>query len=99
MSQKNDCNMFDPTGLLKTMRDDHLELWANTMVKMVNTDAYADITGKMLDVWLSSSTPFRTMVENSLNQALANLGMPSRAEVAKVAERLTSIEMRLDDLD
>ena len=99
MSQKADFNMFDPTGLLKTMRDDHLEAWSKMMVQFVNTDAYADATGKFLDAWLSNSAPFRKMVETALNQTLANLSLPSRAEVSLVAERLTNIELRLDDLD
>ncbi len=96
---KTDFDFFDPTGLLKTMRDDHLDRWAKTMVQFVNTDAYAYATGKMLDAWLGNSAPFRKMMENALTQTLANLNMPSRAEIAQIAERLTRIEMRLDDLD
>ena len=53
----------------------------------------------MLDAWLSSSGPFRKMVEKTMSQALANLSMPSRDDVTHLAERLTNIEMRLDDLD
>ena len=100
MSQNNDgFDLFDPTGMLKTLRNDNMDSWAKMMVQLVNTDAYADATGKMLDVWLSNSTPFRKLIDSAMAQALAGLSMPSRDDVTRLAERLTNIEMRLDDLD
>ena len=32
-------------------------------------------------------------------QTMANLNLPTRDDVTRVAERLTNIEMRLDDLE
>src|SRR6202142_1696394 len=95
----NEFDIFDPTGMLKSMRNDGMEAWSKTMVQFVNTSAYADATGKMLDVWLSNSAPFRKQMENVMSHALANLSMPSREEVTRLAERLTNVELRLDDLD
>ena len=95
----NDFDIFDPTGMFKSIRNDGMEAWSKTMVQFVNTSAYADATGKMLDVWLSNSTPFRKLIENVMLHSLANLSMPSREEVTRLAERLTNIEMRLDDMD
>jgi hypothetical protein len=43
--------------------------------------------------------PFRKAMETSMTQSLSNLQMPTRADVTRLAERLTNIEMRLDDLD
>ena len=34
-----------------------------------------------------------------MDQTLANLSMPSRAEIISLAERMTQVEMRLDDMD
>ena len=100
MSESNNqFDIFDPTGMLKSMRNDSMEAWSKAMVQFVNTSAYADATGKMLDVWLSNSAPFRKQMENVMSHALANLSMPSREEVTRLAERLTNIELRLDDLD
>jgi hypothetical protein len=92
-------NPFDPTGLLKTMRDANMESWSRMMIELVNTDAYARVTGEMLDAWLSQSAPFRKAIEAAMTQALANLNMPSRAEIVTLAERLTNIEIRLDDME
>jgi hypothetical protein len=100
MSKNNDeFDIFDPTGMLKTMRNDNMDALAKMWVQFVNTDAYADATGKVIDAWLCSSAPFRKMLENTMTKSLANLSMPSRDEVTRVAERLTNVEMRLDDMD
>jgi hypothetical protein len=100
MSDKNDpFNPFDPTGMFKSMRDSNMESWAKMMVQLVNTDAYAQATARLLDTWLSTSGPFKKALETVMTQVLTNLNMPTRADVIRVAERLTNIEVRLDDLE
>ena len=90
---------FDPTGMLKQMRDANMDGWAKVMGDFVNTEAYAESTGAMLDAWLTSSGPLRKAMEKSMTQALAQLNLPSRDDIARIAERLTHIEMRLDDME
>jgi hypothetical protein len=92
-------NPFDPTGMLKNMRDANMDAWAKMMVELVQSDAYAESTGAMLDAWLTSSGPFRKAIESSMAQVMAQLNLPTRDDVTRIAERLTNIEMRLDDLD
>jgi hypothetical protein len=100
MSEKDDSfNPFDPTGMFKNMRDTGMDAWSKTMIQLVNTDAYAEATGTMLDAWLSASVPFRKMLETTMTQVLVNFSMPTRSDVTSLAERLTNIEMRLDDLE
>jgi hypothetical protein len=94
-----DFNPFDPTGMLKEMRDANIDAWAKMMVELVNSDAYAQSTGSMLDAWLTHSGPVRKAMETGMAQALAQLNLPTREDVTRIAERLTNIEMRLDDLD
>jgi hypothetical protein len=85
--------------MFRTMRQSNMDAWSKAMIQLVNTEAYAKATGMMLDTWLGSSAPFRKALEAAMTQVLANLEMPSRAEVIQLAERLTNIEMKLDDLD
>jgi hypothetical protein len=100
MSEKNEAfNPFDPTGMFKNMRDTGMDAWSKLLIQLVNTDAYAQATGTMLDAWLSSSAPFRKMLETTMTQVLINFNMPTRSDVTNLAERLTNIEMRLDDLE
>jgi hypothetical protein len=53
----------------------------------------------MLDTYLSVSSPFRQAVEKTMLQTLQQLSMPSRPDVIALAERVTNIEMKLDDID
>jgi hypothetical protein len=90
---------FDPMASFRQMRDAYLDAWAKTMVETVNTEAYAKATGTLLDAYLQMSSPFREAVEKAMLQALQQLSMPSRADFTGLAERLTNLEMRLDDMD
>jgi len=94
-----DGKRFDPTEPWRGVRDVYLDAWAKAMVDMVNSEAYAQATGTMLDTYLSVSAPFREAIEKAMLKALEQLAMPSRADVVSIAERMTNIEMRLDDLD
>jgi hypothetical protein len=92
-------NPFDPTGMFKNLRDSGMDSWSKMMIELVNTDAYARATGQMLDAWLANSAPFRKALESVMTQVLASFNLPSRADWISLAERLTNIEMRLDDLE
>lgn len=94
-----DGQRFDPMEPWRGMRDAYLDAWAKSMVDTVNSEAYAQATGMMLDSYLSVSAPFREAVEKAMLKTLEQLSMPSRADVVSIAERMTNIEMRLDDMD
>jgi len=72
---------------------------AKTMVEAVNTESYAQASGAMLEGYLTATAPFREAMDKSMTQALQQLSLPSRQEVAALAERFTNVEMRLDDMD
>jgi hypothetical protein len=100
MSQRsNDPNPFDPFAVWQTMRDANMEAWAKTMGEFVNSEAYTQATARTLDAYLTASAPFRRAIETTMAQVLTQFNMPTRTDVTSLAERLTHIEMRLDDLD
>jgi hypothetical protein len=76
-----------------------MDAWSKMMIQFVNSEAYAKATGVLLDAWLRSSVPFRKVTETTMSQVLAAANMPTRADVIALAERLTNIEKRLDDLE
>lgn len=90
---------FDPFEPFRGMRDAYLDAMSKTMIEAVNTEGYAQATGALLDYCLSASAPFREVLEKSMVQALQQLSLPSRQEIASLAQRFTNVEMRLDDLD
>jgi hypothetical protein len=81
------------------MRDAHMDAWAKAMVELVNSEIYAHATGAMLQTWLTNSGPFLKAMDGAMKQTLANLNLPSRDEITRLAERLTNVEMQLDSLD
>ena len=83
----------------RQFRDAYLDFWSKNMVEAVNSEAYAQASGTMLDTCLTTSAPFREALEKSMTAALQQMSMPTRADVVTIAERLTNLEMRLDDLD
>jgi hypothetical protein len=91
-------NPFDPAAW-REGRDVVLDAWAKAMVTAVNTDEYARATGAVLDSYLTASSPFREMLEKSMLRVLEQLSMPSRPDFIALAQRVTNIEMRLDDMD
>src|SRR5664279_2633459 len=95
----HDRKSFDPMDPWRGVRDTYMDVWAKTMVETVNSEAYAQATGAVLDTYLTASAPFREALEKAMLKTLEQLAMPSRADVLSIAERMTNIEMRLDDLD
>jgi polyhydroxyalkanoic acid synthase PhaR subunit len=94
-----DGKKFDPMEPWRGVRDVYMDAWGKTMVDMVNSEAYAQATGAVLDTYLTVSAPFREAIEKAMLKTLEQLAMPTRADVVSIAERMTNIEMRLDDLD
>jgi polyhydroxyalkanoic acid synthase PhaR subunit len=97
MSETN--TAFDPFEAWRKMQEANMDAWAKAMVHAVNTDAYAKATGAILDAYLTASGPFREALEKTMTQALQQFSMPTRDDFVSLAERMTNIELRLDDLD
>src|ERR1700735_4874607 len=95
----HDGKRLDPMEPWRAARDLYMDAWGKTMVDMVNSEGYAQATGAMLDSYMTASAPFREAVEKAMLKTLEQLAMPTRADVISIAERMTNIEMRLDDLD
>ena len=89
----------DPNEMFRGIRDAYLDLMAKAMAEAVNTEAYTEATGAVLNNSLAFTAPFREATEKSMLQVLQQLSMPSRQDFVALADRFTNIEMRLDDLD
>ena len=95
----NDGKPFDPFEAWRGMRNVGMEAWAKAMTEAVNSDDYAKASGAMMDAYLTASIPLREVLEKAMAQALQQMNMPTRADIISLAERLTQMEMRLDDMD
>ena len=92
-------NTLDPFGTLRAMRDFNLESWSKMMIDLVNSDEYSQATAQWLDTYLSMSQPLQRIIDMTMTRVLTGLHMPLRTDVTSLAERLTNLEIRLDDQD
>jgi cobyrinic acid a,c-diamide synthase len=89
----------DPFESFRGMRDAYLDSMSKVMINAVNSEEYAEATGAMLNNAMTLSAPFREALDKSMVMALQQLSLPSRQEVAALAQRFSNMEMRLDDMD
>jgi hypothetical protein len=103
-------DLLDPLGAMSAARDISQQTWHITrdasletlsklMIDLVNSELYSQAMARWLDAYLTLSQPLRQVSESTMTQVLTGLNMPVRTDVISLAERLTNVEMRLDDLD
>jgi hypothetical protein len=89
----------DPLEPWRELRDAYIDVWAKATGEAVQSEAYAQASGVMLETVLSASSPFRDAQKKVMVSALEQLNMPSRADFVSLAERLSNLELLLDDMD
>lgn len=100
MTQRSpDSTVPDPFAAMRSVRDANMEAWSKIMQQWTSTEAYSQATGALLDAYLSTSAPFRKLLEQTMTQVLTAYNMPVRSDVIGISERLNSLEVRIDDLD
>jgi hypothetical protein len=88
----------DPLEQWRDLRDVYMDAWAKAMGDAVNSEAYTQASGAVLDTCLTASSPFRDAQKKAMISALEQLNMPSRADFVSLAERFSNMELLLDDM-
>jgi hypothetical protein len=94
-----DAKPVDPFEALRGVRDAYLDSMSKVMINAVNSEEYAQATGALLNGYLTLTAPAREVLDKAMLQALEQFSLPSRQQVAVLAERLSNIETRCDDMD
>jgi hypothetical protein len=89
----------DPLEQWRELRDTYMDIWAKASGEAVNSEAYAQATGAMLDAFLATSSPYRDAQKKAMISALEQCNMPSRDDYVRLADRLGNLELLLDDMD
>lgn len=88
----------DPFSQMLKYWEDWSKTWAGSMSQMVASKQVADTMAQQMETNLSAMALMRRQMGDLMEQTLQQMNLPSRQAVLGLGERLTQIEMRLDDL-
>jgi len=89
----------DPFSQMLKYYEDWSKNWAGAMSQMVANKQVADTMAQQVETNLGAMALMRHQMGDLMEQTLQQMNLPSRQELLGVAERLTQIEIRLDDLE
>jgi hypothetical protein len=89
---------FDPFKLLRERRDTLLQALAEVTLRLTSSRPYFVISSALARPALYAAGATRKATTAATSQILAQLNLPSRGDVLGLSQRLTRIEMVLDDL-
>lgn len=87
-----------PLDKLREVRDSALEEMAKATLAWTSSDAYQAMNAAVSKPALLAAAVFRKASDAAMADLLAALNIPSRADVLALSQRLTRIEMALDDV-
>jgi len=89
----------DPLALVIHVFDKLGKSMAGTMSEVVSNKNMIDLASKQMASDLDAAGSIRRQAAELMEEYWHQVSLPSRTEVISLAERLTNIEMRLDDMD
>ena len=89
----------DPFAQMVQFYDDWTRAWAGAMSETVKSKGFADTMAQQIEGGLSAARLWRRQMAEMMEQSLQQMSLPTRKDVSSLAERMTGIEMRLDDLE
>lgn len=89
----------DPFAQMVQFYDDWTKTWAGAASEMVSNKNFADSMAQQLESTLSTAQLMRRQMSAIMEQSLQQMNLPTRQQVVSLAERMTNVEMRLDDME
>jgi len=89
-------NPFEPAI---RMSETWMEGWSEVLSKTVASRTFAKALGMQMDLMMESSKLLRQQSKSASEFMLRQVGMPSAEQVTGLAQRLTHLEIRLDDIE
>lgn len=90
---------FDPFAQMIQFYDSMGKSWASAMSDAVASKSFADSMSEQMESNLEAMSLARKQFGDFMEQYLQQMNLPTRKEVVTMSERLTKLEMALDDLD
>ncbi len=97
--EKSEQSGIDPFAPIIQMSDLMMKSWADVLGKTVASESFAQSMGQHMEGFMEATKLMRQQMKVSMEQSLQQMNLPSRSQVVSLAERLTHVEMRVDDIE
>ena len=99
MGEKPEKPEGDPFAQMVQFYDDWTKTWSGAASEMASSKGFADSMAQQLESSLSTAHLMRRQMSDLMEQSLQQMNLPTHKQVLNIAERLTGVEMRLDDME
>jgi polyhydroxyalkanoate synthesis regulator phasin len=99
MGEKDEKPQGDPFSQMVQFYDDWTKTWSGAASEMVSSKSFADSIAQQLESTLSTAQLMRRQMSQIMEQSLQQMSLPTRQQVVGLAERMTNLEMHLDDME
>jgi hypothetical protein len=89
---------MDPFETWRSIREASVDAWSRVMTQAMNSEAYAQVGGAILDAYLSAPPPMREAISAALGTVLEQLNLPTRADVLDLSSRLASLDAKVNGI-
>jgi len=89
----------DPFAHMLQFYDNWAKSWANSMSEMVASPRFAETMAQQTEGSLEFWSLVNKQVGEAMEQYLQRMSLPTHGEVMSLAQQLTAVEMRLDDVE
>ena len=89
----------DPFSQMLQFYDDWTKTWSGAASEMASSKNFADSMAQQLEASLSATQLLRRQMGELMEQSMQQMSLPTRRQILSIAERMTNIEMRLDDME
>jgi len=90
---------IDPFAQMIQFYDSVSKSWASSMSDAVASKSFAESMSEQMEGNLEAMSLMRKQFGEFMEQYLQQMNLPTRKEVITMSERLTKLEMAMDDLD
>lgn len=90
---------IDPFAQMIQFYDSMSKSWASAMSDAVASKSFAESMSEQMEGNLEAMSLIRRQFADYMEQYLQQMNLPTRREVINLSERITKLEMTLDDLD
>ncbi len=98
-SEQPEESQLDPFKEWVQFWDSWTKAWSEPMSDAVASKGFAESMGQQIEGAMEATAMMRQQVGGVMRQVLQQMSVPTRQDVIRLAERLTNMEMRLDDVD